>query len=92
MNNEQVDRSTDVAQDSGAFAEKIAGAANPTRSTLGRVTEAAAAVKLGARVLPAAWRLFVRYPVRASVVVFTLASLAYLMRPPAQTGRRGRLA
>jgi membrane protein len=45
------DDSAAVASDTSAFAEKAAGATNPSRSTIGRITAAASAVSLGATLL-----------------------------------------
>ena len=45
-----------LGSDTGAWAEKSAGAANPAKSTLRLVGDTVAAVKLGAQLLPAGWR------------------------------------
>jgi hypothetical protein len=62
-------QSAGAASDASAFVEKAAGAANPTRSTMGRITAAVSAVSLGARVLPTGLRLFRRHPVLSSLAL-----------------------
>jgi len=76
------DESAGAAPDASAFVENAAGAANPARSTTGRITAAVSAVSLGARVLPAGLRLFRRYPVasRLAVAGVIWAALAARLR------------
>lgn len=66
-------RAAQVAASVGNLSERTAGAANPSRSMLGRISDAAAAVTLARRVLPTAWRLLRRYP-----LLFTLGAAATL--------------
>ena len=73
--------SAQTASEAGAFVEKAAGAAAPTNSTLGRIGAAASAIKIGARLLPGAWRLMKRYPVASSLTIAGLIWAAYAMRP-----------
>jgi hypothetical protein len=74
------DQSAKTTSEAGAFVEKAAGAATPTNSMLGRVGAAASAIKIGARLLPAAWRLMKRYPVASSFVIAGALWAAYAMR------------
>jgi hypothetical protein len=60
---------TGAASDASALIEKAAGAANPTRSTVGRISAAISAISLGARVLPIGLRLLRRYPVASGLAV-----------------------
>jgi len=69
MRHENVRAAAEVAEAWGAFARKDAQPQGSSRSTLGRIARTVAAVKLGTRVLPLAWRLFKRYPVISFVVV-----------------------
>ena len=92
MSTRRVDfgRSAQTASHAGAFVQSVAGVANPSKSALGRVAAAVSAAKLGARVLPAGWRLVKRYPVASAVTVAALVGLVYLTRPmrmrPRETG------
>jgi len=76
-----------TASEAGAFVEKAAGAAQPSTSTLGRVGAAATAVKLGARLVPAAWRLLKRYPVASALGAAGLIWAVYLMRATRTSAR-----
>ena len=69
-----------VASASGALAGKVASAADPGRSTVGRLVDAAAAVQLAARVVPGAWRFLRRYPFSATLIILGLAGAAYSWR------------
>ena len=70
----------DVAAKAGSLVEKVASAGSPERATLGRIAKSAAAVQLGARILPGFWRFIKRHPVGGSVAVVALAGVAYMMR------------
>jgi hypothetical protein len=70
----------DVAAKTGSLVEKVASAGSPGRATLGRIGKGAAAVQLGARLLPAFWRFVRRHPLGGSVAVVALVGVAYLMR------------
>jgi hypothetical protein len=80
MSASSVGESARVASASGALAGKVASAADPARSTLGRVLDTAAAVQLAARVLPGSWRFLRRYPLSATLIVLGLAWAAYSWR------------
>jgi hypothetical protein len=82
-----LDDSAGATSDASAFVEKAAGATNPSRSTVGRITAAASAISLGARALPAGLRLFRRYPVASGLVVAGLIWAALAARP--QRSERG---
>jgi hypothetical protein len=81
MNTTNASESAKVASAGGTLAGKVASAADPARSMLGRVTDTAAAIQLATRVLPAGWRLVRRYPLGASLVILGLAWAAYSWRP-----------
>jgi len=80
MSTSSANQSARVASASGALAGRVASAADPARSTLGRVVDTAAAVQLAARVLPRGWRLLRRYPLGASLIILGLACAAYSWR------------
>jgi hypothetical protein len=73
------DRWADVASDTGAFVQKAAGAAAPSGSMVGRVVDTAAAAKVGARLIPAAWRMIKRYPLGTSLIIIGLVAAASLL-------------
>jgi hypothetical protein len=68
-NSNTLGESSAVASDASALVERAAGAADPARSTVGRITAAVSAVSLGVRALPAGLRLFRRYPLVSSLAV-----------------------
>jgi hypothetical protein len=70
----------ELASDTGARAEYGAGAANPVKSTLSQIRDTAVAVKLGAQLLPAGWRLFKRYPMSSALVVLAVVWTVYSTR------------
>jgi len=80
MTSQDAAEAAEVTAKTGSFVEKVAAAGSPERATLGRIGKAAAAVQLGARVLPAFWRFVKRHPVGGSVAVAALVGVAYLMR------------
>ncbi len=69
-----------VAAKAGSFVEKVASAGSPEGTTLGRIAKSAAAVQLGARLLPGIWRFIKRHPIGGSVAIAALAGVAYMMR------------
>jgi hypothetical protein len=71
---------TRVASDTGSAVEKVAEAVNPANSVIRRAGNAIVALKLGARLLPPARRLFRRYPFAASLTIITLVGAAYWLR------------
>jgi len=82
MNTPEAGDPAKLASDTGAWPQKGAGAAvNPAKSALSRVGDTAAAVKLGAQLLPAGWRLFKRYPMSSALVVLAVVSTVYSTRP-----------
>ncbi len=80
--------SADMLSDTGALAKHAAGAANDSRSTLERVGETAAAIKLGSRILPAAWRFAQRRPWSASVAILAILGAVYLILPRVRSAQR----
>src|SRR3569833_999360 len=70
----------EVAAQAGSFTEKAAAAGSPARGTLSRLGKGAAAVKVGARLLPAFWRFVRRHPVGGSMAIVALVGVAYWMR------------
>ena len=72
----------------GTLAKKVAGAADPAQSLLGRLGDTAAAVQLATRLLPTGWRLMRRYPLRSSFVILGLAWAAYSLRPMSASRRK----
>jgi hypothetical protein len=69
-----------TASDTGSLVERAVGATDPAHSALGRVADTAAAVRLGAQLLPKGWRLFKRYPVSSAVVIVALVWTIYSIR------------
>jgi hypothetical protein len=80
MTTQDAAEAADAAAKAGSFVEKVASAGSPERATLARIGKSAAAVELGARILPAAWRFMKRHPVGGSVALAALVGVAYLMR------------
>jgi hypothetical protein len=70
----------EAAAKTGSFVEKVAAAGSRERSTLGRIGKSAAAVKLGASVLPVVWRFIKRHPVGGPAALIALAGMAYWIR------------
>ncbi len=79
-----------VASDTGSFVSNVAGAVNPARPALGRLSDTAAAVTLGPRLLSSAWRLFKRHPLSVSVAGVALVWAAYSLRAGSSTRARAR--
>jgi hypothetical protein len=73
--------------DAGRLIERAAHAAGPESPTLGRVVAAITAVRLGARVIPAAGRLLRRYPRGSLLFGAALAGALYLWRSPLARSR-----
>ena len=90
MNTSGVEDGAQVASDAGSMVEKVSNAANPSRSALGRVGATAAAVRMGARLLPAAWRFFKRHPAVGSLLLVTVIGVAYLARPIGSSSQWGQ--
>ena len=80
MTTQDAAQAADVAAKAGSFVEKVASAGSPERTTLGRIGKTAAAVQLGARLLPALWRFIRRHPVGGAVAIAAVAGVAYLVR------------
>ncbi len=78
---DDVVNSARAVSDAGAFVEQTARATTPDHSMLGRVVEAVSVIRLGARLLPAGWRMFKRYPLTSTLGVVGLMLAVYLMRP-----------
>lgn len=81
MNEPSAPDSAAVAAETGAFAKNVAGAASGSHSMLERAGEAVAAVKLGSRVIPAAWRFARRRPWAASLATLVLLGAAVVILP-----------
>jgi hypothetical protein len=88
MSPEDLSRSARAFSDAGAFVERAAHIARPSNSALGRLTAAASAASLGARLLPAGWRLFKRYPVPSALAVGGVVLAVYLARASRMSARR----
>lgn len=69
-----------TASDTDSLDDRVVGAADRAHSTLGRVSDTAAAVRLGAQLLPKGWQLFKRYPMSSAVVVVALVWTIYSIR------------
>jgi hypothetical protein len=74
---ESVQDAARTASVASEFTEKTAKTAADTTSATGRVLAAVSSVRLGARLLPAAIRLFRRYPLASSLVVGGVLWIAY---------------
>jgi hypothetical protein len=79
-------KSAKTASGNGGLAEHVAGAASASHSTLGRLGEAAVAVELGSRMIPAVWRFAKRRPMGASLLLLGLFGVAYLILPRVRSG------
>lgn len=66
----------------GAFVERAAQAANPSRSKLGRAAAVVTVARLGARLLPAGLRLARRYPLASTLAISGILLALYATRPP----------
>lgn len=80
-------RSGRTLSDVGAFVERAAHAANPSRPKLGRVAAVVAVARLGMQLLPASWRLMRRYPVVSAFAIGGLLLTAYARRPERLSSR-----
>lgn len=80
MTTQDAAEAADVTAKAGSMVEKVAAAGSPERATLGRIGKAAAAVQLGVRVLPAAWRFVKRHPLGGSMAIAAFIGVAYLVR------------
>ena len=81
MNSSNLREGAQVASNAGSMVEKVTTAADSSSSVLGRIGATAAAVRVGARLLPATWRFFKRYPVVSSLLLVAVIGVAYLSRP-----------
>ena len=80
MNTQDSGEAAEAAAKAGSFVEKAAAAGSEDRGTLSRLGKGAAAVQLGARLLPAFWRFIKRHPLGGSVAIVALVGVAYLVR------------
>lgn len=80
-----------VASETGVLAKNVAGAASAAHSPIKRLGEAAAAAQIGARVIPAVWRLLRRSPWSAGLGLVALAAGAYLLVPRLRSNQRLRV-
>jgi len=87
MTTQGATEAADVAAKTGSFVEKVASAGSPERAALGRIGKGAAAVQIGARLIPAAWRFVKRHPMGGSVAIAALVWVAYMMRMDAAKDR-----
>jgi len=85
MNTSEVGDRAQVAADAGSMVEKVSHAANASDSVLGRVGATAAAVRIGARLLPATWRFFKRHPAVGSLLLAAVIGAAFLARPTSRS-------
>jgi len=81
MNSSSPAEAAAVASDTGALAKNVAGAASASHSPLARLGEAAAAAKVGARIVPALWRLVRRRPWSAGLGLLAVIAGVYLIAP-----------
>src|SRR3569832_687480 len=79
MKTSAIDESAKPASDASAFVQKAAHVSDDSNSVIGRVG-AAAAVSLGARLLPAGLRFLRRYPIAGTLVVAGIALAVYSLR------------
>ncbi len=80
VDSDQIGQSGRTLADAGNLLERAAHAVGPATSALGRVAAAVSAVRLGARLLPAAGRLVRRHPVGSLLAVAAAAGVLYLVR------------
>jgi hypothetical protein len=80
MRSSTADRSDPLAAATRTLATKLAGASDPSHSTLSRLGDTAAAVQLASRVLPVGWRLVRRSPLISTLLILGLAWAAYNLR------------
>ncbi len=80
MDPENVGHSARAVSDAGAFVERAAHATRSSNSSFARVGAAVSAVRLGARLLPAARRLFRRHPLAGTLLVVGVIGGLYLTR------------
>lgn len=86
------DKQAKAAADAGNLVENVAGAAAPSKSTLGRVVNTAVAARVGLKLLPGALRMFKRHPFGAALVMVGLASAARMFWVEGAFGRRKPVA
>jgi hypothetical protein len=84
---DDVGRSARALSALGVFVDRAAHAVNPSRSKLGRTAAVVSVAKLGARLLPAGWRLFKRYPLASTVAISGILLALYATRPPRISAR-----
>ena len=87
MRHDDLGRSGRALSDFGAFVERAAHAANPSRSKLGRVAAVVTVARLGAQLLPAGWRLARRYPLASTLAISGILLALYASRAPRLTAR-----
>jgi len=84
---DDVGRSGRVLSHLGAFVERAAHAANPSRSKVGRAAAIVTVARLGARLLPAGWRFAKRYPLASTIAISGILLALYTTRPPRASSR-----
>ncbi len=82
IRHEAVGHSGRALADLGAFVERAAHAANPSRSKLGRAAAVVTVARLGAQLLPAGWRVFRRYPLASTIAISGILLALYATRQP----------
>jgi hypothetical protein len=86
------DTQAKAASDTGNLVRNVAGAAAPSKSSLSRIVDTVAAAKVGAKLLPGAWRMFKRHPWGALLVVVGVASAVRMFWTEGAYGRRKPVA
>ena len=79
---DDVGRSGRALSHLGAFVERAAHAANPSRSKVGRAAAIVTVARLGARLLPVGWRFAKRYPLASTIAISGFLLALYTTRPP----------
>ena len=87
IRHDQAGRSGRALLELGAFVERAARAANPSRSKLGRAAAVVTVARLGVRLLPAGWRLLRRYPLASTLAVSGILVALYATRPTRVSAR-----
>jgi hypothetical protein len=87
MTTQDAAEAANVTAQAGSFVEKAASAGAPDGGTLARLGKGAAAVKIGARLVPTFWRFMKRHPVSGSLALVALVGAAYWMRVARESAR-----
>ena len=87
IDHKSVGTSAQTLSHAGALIERALHAVHPSGSTLGRLGAVLAAVRLGARLLPQAKRLYRRYPVAGTLAIAGLLGAIVLARSERRSTR-----